>query len=552
MRRRNGIAAIACGVWMGSAIGCYTGLDGRGGGADGASEGGTTAAGEGGSSSGGAEGEVAVSPSELSRLTRSEYQRTVTAIFGEAIAADVDFGQLPADGKVGRFTSNAELDVNIDSLDAYRIVAEDVGEAAGAQAAALLGCDEDAACVEGFVRTMGRRIYRRTLADAEVARIVAFWEQYRTQGTVGDAMRMVVTALLQTPDFLYRLERGADGDEAEVRRLAGFELASRLSFFLWGQGPDDALLDEAEAGTLDDAEGLRAAVDRLLDDPRADETLVGFHLTWLGIDALQTQLVDAERFPQYELLRDDMVDETRRFVLHVLREDDGQLATLLTADYSFASPELAAFYGDGVASTGADGRIELDPTLRRGLLTQASYLTSHARTPERAPIYRGKSLLVDVFCKQLTPPPGVNTTIDFDSSASARQQIEDATSGGACAGCHRMINPLGFLFEHYDGIGQFRTEDGSWPVVTEAEIVGTDLDGSYADAPAFIERLPDSAEVAACVSRQWLRFALSRPEGEQDEGSIAAAASQAGGDVFELVRALAQTDAFTHRRLPAP
>jgi hypothetical protein len=114
-----------------------------------------------------------------------------------------------------------------------------------------------------------------------------------------------------------------------------------------------------------------------------------------------------------------------------------------------------------------------------------------------------------------------------------------------------MINPLGFLFESYDGVGQWRTLDGEWPVEAEATVaLGTDLDGTYANATALIEKLPSSPDVAACITRQWLRFALSRPEGTEDEGSIDAAAAQAGGDMFELVGAIPQTEAFRHRRLP--
>jgi Protein of unknown function (DUF1592)/Protein of unknown function (DUF1588)/Protein of unknown function (DUF1595)/Protein of unknown function (DUF1585)/Protein of unknown function (DUF1587) len=535
---------------------CYTGLGGSSGagGADDAAGSDDGVAGSEGESTAGESGgaaDAAVSPSDVARLTRLEYERTVTAIFGAELAADVDFEGLPADGRLGRFESNAGLDVNIDSVDAYRIVAEDVGEAAGARAASLLGCEESPECVAAFITSYGRFIYRRSLSAGELDVFVQFWNANREGGELADAMRLVVTALLQTPDFLYRLEKGGAGDDGEVRRLTGEEVASRLSFFLWKSGPDTELLDAAAAGDLDSAEGLLAQAERLLADPRADDTLVRFHNVWLGIDAFETELVDAERFPEFEALRADMIDETRQFILHVIREDDAQVSTLFTAEYSFASPELAAFYGDGVASSD-DGEITLDPRQRMGLLTHASYLTAHARTPERAPIYRGRSLLVDMFCKQLTPPPNVNTTIDFDSSSSARQQIEDATAGPACTGCHRMINPLGFLFENYDGVGQWRTMDGVYPVEAAAEVVGTDIDGAYANATELITRLGDSADLQACVSRQWMRFALSRPEGSEDEGSIVAASEQAGGDIHALIGALTQTDAFRHRRLPQP
>ena len=540
-----------------STIGCYTGLSGGAPGqADGANDdaGGADEAGTGESSGGdtGAPADADVSPSELARLTRVEYQRTVTAIFGDALAAEVSFDMLPADGKIGRFESNAGLDVNIDSVDAYRIVAEDIGAAAGDSATTLLGCDESPECVSAFIAQYGRRIYRRALADEEVDVFVAFWNSARSEGTLPDAMRLTVTTLLQTPDFLYRLERGGDDDEGPVLRLRGEEVASRLSFFLWQQGPDDALLDAAEAGELDTPAGVLAQAERLLDDPRADDTLVRFHVLWLGIDALETQLVDAERFPDYEALHDDMLEETRRFVLHVFREDEASLATLFSADYSFASPELAAFYGDGVTNVGDEGEVTLDGTQRRGLLTQASFLTAHARSPERAPIYRGRSLLVDVFCQTLVPPDNVDTAIEFDTTQPARDQIEQATSGPSCSGCHQFINPLGFLFENYDGIGQWRTQDGAAPVRADAEVIGTDIDGEYQNATELVRRLGESPEVAKCVARQWMRFALARPEGTEDESSITSAHESANGDLRAMIGAITQTDAFRYRRIPEP
>lgn len=537
-------------------LGCYSGLTGTDPGADAAGEdAGETddpGAEEGNADEGGDDADVDVSPSGLARLTRREYENTVTAIFGEAIVADVVFDALPADGRIGRFESNADLDVNIDSVDAYRLVAEDIGEAAAAHVDTLLGCDESPECVAMFIADYGRRIYRRPLTDGEVEAFVEFWDATRSEGDVADAMRLTVTTFLQTPDFLYRLEKGEPGDDDDIRRLTGEEVASRLAFFLWQSGPDDALLDAAAAGELDTPDGVLAQAERLLEDRRADDTLVRFHTTWLGIDALETQIVDVERFPEYEALRDDMLDETRRFVLHVFREDDASLTTLFSADYSFASPALAEFYGEGVASRNDGGKIELDGGQRRGLLTQASYLTSHARSPERAAIYRGRSLLVDVFCQQLVPPDNVDTAIEFDTTRPAREQIENATAGPACAGCHQLINPLGFLFENYDGIGQWRTQDGEYPVEAQAKVLGTDIDGRYANATELVSRLGESPDVAECVARQWMRLALSRSEGSEDETSIEAAYDEAGGDLRALIVAITQTDAFRYRRVPKP
>ncbi len=535
--------------------GCYSGLSVDAdslGASDTAPTGNAEGTAEGGSGETGIDDEEptadSVSVSGLSRITSAEYERTVTAIFGESVVADVNFETLPADGSIGRFETNAGLDVNIDSVDGYRLVAEDIGFAAGERAATLLGCEESPECVEGFVRDYGLLIYRRPLTDAEVGVFVEFWDAMRAEGTLADAMRMCVTALLQTPDFLYRLEKGEPGDEGDVRRLTGYEVASRLSFFVWGSGPDLELLEAAGAGELDSAAGVEAQTERLLADARADDTILRFHKSWLGLEALATQEVDAEEFPEFEGLRDDMIAETEAFILHVFRQDDAHVSTLLSADYSFASPELAAMYGEGVQSVDGE-QITLNPAQRLGILTQASFLTSHARSPQRAPIYRGTSLLIDLFCVQFPPPPDVGTAVEFDSSASAREQIEDATAGAECQGCHVSINPLGFLFEHYDALGRWRTMDGEYPVDAAASIASTDIDGDYADAIELIPAMAESEQVQRCVSRQWMRFALSRPDGAMDADSIAQAAETARGDMRALVGAITQTDAFRYRRL---
>lgn len=489
---------------------------------------------------------VAVAPSSLARLTAVEYQRTVTAIFGDELVAGVQFETLPADGVVGQFATNAGLNVNADSADRYRIVAEQIGARAGERASALLGCDESEACVDAFIRSYGELIYRRPLSDDEVGVFRNFWTTARSQGSVNDAMRLIVTAFLQTPDFLYRLEQVPGGTLA---KLNGYELASRLAFFLWKSGPDRELLTAASNHDLDTRGGLAAQARRLLDDKRADFTLLHFFTAWLGIAVLDRQDVNPVEFPEYAGLRDDMIAETQAFILHVFRNDDAQLRTLFSANYSFASPKLATFYGAGVVKTEGN-RITLDPSQRMGVLTQASFLTAHARTPTRAAIFRGRSMLIDVLCKPLVFPANGNTAVNFDPTLPGRKQVEQVTSSPGCRECHALFNPMGFLFENYDGIGRWRTTDHGEPVNATAEVIGTEVGGTMTGAPEFLRKLGDSEEVANCMARQWFRFALSRMDEAADEESIVSAATAAHGDMRELIVNIVQSDGFRYRALP--
>jgi hypothetical protein len=493
---------------------------------------------------------LAVAPSKISRLTRIEYERTVTAIFGAELLTGVRFDNLPSDSKAGPFESNAPLDVDEDGVDGYRNVAEAIGERAGADAEALLGCEESSACVEGFVQDLGDKLYRRPLdAEAQAAYLKLF-EAIRNSGTLSDALRVTVTAMLQSPQFLYRLELGTETSEPDVRRLTGYELAARLSFFLWKTAPDAELIAAAGAGDLDEPEGIEREARRLLTDPRADYTIGRFHLAWLGVAELEEHALDTEAFPDFEALKADMLAETEQFVVDVFHHD-AKLETLLSAPYTFASPALAAFYGS--AEPDADGKLALDTDQRLGVLTHASFLTAHAKSPKTAAIHRGKAIREQLFCQGLPAPPPVDTIIEPDPSLTTREQIEQKTAPETCAACHTLINPLGFLFENYDAIGRWRTEDNGLPVDASGGISETDVDGDLVGAVELAQALASSETVTSCVSRQWLRFALGRDDGKLDTESIELAserAHQQSGDLRELIVGLTISDAFRHRRVP--
>jgi hypothetical protein len=499
--------------------------------------------------------DAALGPSPLQRLTRTEYDhaiRDLLGIEGHPAAA------LPEDDRVGPFESNTKTSVGEHTVALYGGLAEQLSAAADLEA--LLPCapaDGQAACAAQAIDTLGRRAYRRPLSDDERTRLMGAFDVGLEEDGFETGMRMVLAALLQSPHFLYRIELGVPGPSDEVVGLTAWELATRLSFFLWKSPPDDALLTAAADGALDDAEGLRAQAERLLDDQRADAAVQSFHVQWLGLDSLQTTEKDADLFPAFTpALRDAMRTETELFVTHAFRDDLG-VDELFGASYTFANAELAAFYGVEGPEEGF-ARVELDPEERAGLLTQAGFLASRAGFSQTSPTRRGQLVRDRVLCDVTPPPPpNVNDALPVKAAGdSKKEQLQAHVTDPSCASCHRRMDPIGFGFEHYDPAGAFRSEDGDLPVDATGEVLDApdDVAGAFDGAIELGRRLGESATVHACVATQWARFGLGREESGQ-EAKCAFGPAFDFGDEVPTVRALllrvTELDAFRYRRIPS-
>ena len=494
--------------------------------------------------------EVTVAEQPLRRMTRGQYKNTLRDVLG----LDVDVESLEDDEKAGAFDSNSSAPVSNTMVEQYRLVAEGIAADAMANKDAFLPCaPSDAGCDVEFIRSTGRLLYRRPLTDDEVGQ---YRQLFGVAANFDNGVRLVIQTMLQSASFLYHLEFGLPDPVGEnVVALDGVELASRLSFFLWNAGPDNALLDAAEAGDLDSPEGLRTQAERLLADTRAREAIANFHVQWLDVEDVPDLLKDTELYPQFDdELRTAMADETRRFTQVVILQGDAKLETLMTAPYSYIDGPLFDLYGiEEPAGHNAGQRVDLDPNERAGLLTQAAFLASHAHANQSGPIQRGFAIRANFLCDPPPPPPPEVNAIPPapDPDATTRELFEMHTASPACAGCHAMIDGIGLGFEGYDAIGGYRETENGLPVDQSGEIVDTvDINGEFDGVVELAEALSQSQQVRECVSRQWFRYAFGRIEGEDDECSLDildAAFADSDYNVRELLIGIVETDAFRHK-----
>lgn len=492
-----------------------------------------------------------VSATPLRRMTREQYNNTVAHLLGDTTEPAASFAQ---DERLGAFASNALATVSTLAVEQYMSAAEDLATAAAEDLDALLPCDpavigEDA-CAEEFVADFGRHAYRRPLSVEEIQRTMGLYESGRESGTFTDGIQLVIQGMLQSPNFLYHLEYGVD-EPGELVELQPYEVASRLSYFIWGSMPDDVLLDAADDEQLSTPEQLETQAYRMLADAKADAAFGSFHRQWLGVHDLETLSKDPEMFEQWTpSLAEAMTTESERFGSHVIRDDDGRMETLLTANYTVANAELAAFYGvappQDVDEDGF-GVVELDPTERAGVLTQAGWLAGHAHVDQTSPVFRGILVREQLLCQPLPSPPDTvdDTPPALDPNATAKERFEQLLEDEACAGCHIQINPIGFGFEHYDAAGAYRDMDGNVPVDALGELSLTDVDGEFDGAIELGERLAQSDAVAQCLAKQWTRFATGRIEQDQDACSmegIYAEFDESDHNIQELIISIAGSD----------
>ncbi|HUS65912.1 MAG TPA: DUF1592 domain-containing protein [Kofleriaceae bacterium] len=500
---------------------------------------------------------------ELHRLTVVQYQNSVRDLLGADIAVP---SALEPDSKLHGYTSVAAGQQTISPVAAeqYEAAARDLAHQVvsdPARRAAVIGCDApDADCLRTFFARLGRRAWRRPLESAEVDALLAVTDA--AAASIGEpwvGVEYGIAALLQSPYFLYRVERGRPDRDYPARLvLEGHEVAARLSFLVWNTTPDDELLDAAEAGDLDSADGVRNAARRLLASPRARDALVAFYAEYLNFDRFATLTKSAELYPQYSPgLVTGMKGEIERQFARIVFDEQVDYRDILTSTVTFVNPELAALYGvappegEGVTSDTFVER-DLGPGAGRGgLLTTAGLLALYAHDTVTSPTLRGKFVRQNLLCEDIPPPPpGVNTSLDGVEGDTLREQLEAHRADPVCATCHSKMDPIGFGFESFDPVGQLRDTEASGAAIDSTG----DLDGVAFDGPAELTALlADDPRVPACFVRQLYRFSTGHLELEREQPAIDRLADEfadRGYRVTDLLVELVASDGFRYAALP--
>jgi hypothetical protein len=531
--------------------------------------GGHTASGTGGTSAVACQDQpLQPGPSPMRRLTRFEYNNTVRDLLGDSTR--------PADGFPAEELGNG-FGNDASALTVSRLLAEQYVTAAKAIAerlvadraryTAALGCDpasgEDA-CAQAFIESFGARAYRRPLAAAEKERHLALYRQVRGQALGFDtAVASVVQAMLLAPPFLYRVEFGVPlADSTTVVKVDHYEMASRLSFLLWGSMPDATLFAAAQAQQLGTAAEVRAQAVRMLADSRAREVVRNFNNVLFGLAGVERIAKNPQQFPEFTTAIPALLKhESERFLDHVIWEGAGDLKTIFTATFSFMNAELARYYGVAGRPNAPQGtafqRIDLDPARAAGLLTHGGLMATLTPGTQTNPVLRGLFVRKNLLCAPPPPPPPalMVTEPEPDPSLTTRERFKAHAADSSCYPCHRLLDPIGYAFEHYDPIGRWRDTDNGKPVDSAGELVGVDVAGPVDGAVALAARLAMSHDVEQCVVGQWLAYGYGRSETAQDacnRASLERAFAASGGRIQDLLIALTQTDAFLYRPAVVP
>ncbi len=419
--------------------------------------------------------------------------------------------------------------------------------------AEVAGRQQGEARARAVVNWFVSRAFRRPVTPAELARYVkVFLDAEKAGGDWEDGARAVVAVSLASPKFVFRAEQDERPSGPEVRPVGEFALASRLSYFLWGSMPDDALLQEAFAGTLH--KNLSAQASRLLRDGRASHLVTGFGIQWLQLRRLSAVEPDPKMFPEFDdAMRIAMSRETELFLSEVFREDR-PLTDLLDADFTYVNAALARLYrlpysggrtGDGFT------RVTLPKGERGGLLTQASILTATSNPDRTSPVKRGKWILEQILG---TPPPAAPAGVaalesQKELKGTLRERMEQHRANPNCASCHNRMDAIGFAFERFDAIGRLREVDEGRPI----DPAGVLPDGRAFSGAAELKRLlrADERKFIRNLAANLLTFALGRGLDYYDEPAldeIVEKTLKGGGRFSAMVMAVTESVPFRLRR----
>ncbi|MBJ6764714.1 DUF1592 domain-containing protein [Myxococcaceae bacterium JPH2] len=489
----------------------------------------------------------------LHRLNRAEYDNTVRDLLGDTTHPAREF---PADDHGFGFDNNADvLSMSPLLMEKYSSAAERLVDEAWARGDLGARCVMDTVspepCARDILAAFAHRAWRRAVTDAEVTRLLGFLSLARQHGDSPEVgLKLALRAVLVSPHFLFRVEKDPASTTGAEHPLSDDELASRLSYFLWSSMPDEELRAAADDGTLQDPAVLERQVHRMLGDAKAQALVDNFAGQWLYTRALDAAEPDV-RYGFDEPLRLAMHQETSLFFREFLTSDL-PMKDLLDAPFTYVNDRLAAHYGLPPVGGEELKRVSLrDRPERAGILAQGSLLTVTSNPDRTSPVKRGVWVLEQLLCKAPPPPPpnveGLPSTVDPRLNIKARMKMH--RSQPSCAGCHSLMDPLGFGLENFDPVGRWRVkEEGGAPVDSGGELPdGTTFTGVM-QMRQIVKSDPD---LAPCFTEHLLTYALGRGTTTKDQCAVRDIVKQAearGGRLGDYILGVIQSNHFTHRR----
>ena len=506
---------------------------------------------------------TAAGPMPLRYLTSREYLNTVKDLVGDTSLSADDVPTETTDPTFSFFPFRMPGTVGTVEAELLQGAAEQVVRNLSANINSILPCQPanagaEAACATQFINTFGAKAYRRPLDATEVTALTNLYQKARTAPLSLDfkgAVGLLVEAMLQSSGFFYHWEKdlGAVQRDASGKvQLGPYQLANRMSYFLFGSMPDAALFSAASSGQLATEAQVDMQARRMLADPKAKGTVADFINDLLDLDLIGNRPKDASVYSMFnESLQAAIRTETETFATNVVF-GSGKFDDLLTSTTTSLNQPLAALYGVSGVNGVSFSPAMLNGSQRAGLLTLAGFLASTGASNGSDPPRRGKFVFTRFLCTDLPPPPPVVPAVaDPQPGVSTRQRFETHDQNPCTGGCHKILDGIGFAFENYDGIGAYRSMDAG--VAVNASVSFALDDGApttYANALELERGLAASSKAKACMSMQWLRYALRRPESSDDLASLQAVNSAftgSGNNIRELIVALVKSRTFRFR-----
>jgi hypothetical protein len=499
-------------------------------------------------------------PSPLRRLTRFEYNNTVRDLLSDATSpADA----LPAEELANGFGNDASAQ-SVSSLlaEQYFRVAEAIAAratrtpaalAALAPCAAAVAAANEEACTRTIIQGFVPRAFRRPLGSDEAEPLIGLYRTIRALpgATFATAVAAVLEAVLESPDFLYRVEHGVpDGSRPGLARPSGDEMATRLSYLLWATTPDEGLRAAARTGELLTSEGVLAQASRMLGDPRARRVVRFFFDNLLPINALSDLERDSALYPTFNPeIGALMHEETQRVLEHEIFENDGTWASSLTAPYTFVNQALAAYYKLPAVQGASFQKVPLATSQRLGILTHAGVMAGTTHSNQTNPVVRGSFIAQRLLCIDIPLPSAaiaerVKAPEPY-TGKTARERYTKHRSDPVCSGCHAAMDPIGLALENYDAVGLYRTEENG--VTIDASGAVPDTEGTVNGPVELVRKIATAEAAQSCFASHWVEFGYGRTLGAGDEclqASLNTAFQKAGYNVRQLLLALTQTRDF--------